>query len=945
MTRPGTTPRRLVSPELVGRDAELRRLLALVSGPPAIAVVEGEAGVGKTRLVTELVRRTPDRLVVSGSCRRIREPFPLGPVLDALRGVAPSLRTAGLSPVAGSVRPFLPELAAVLPILPEALDDRSAETHRLFRGLVEILTALGPAVLVLEDLHWADGPTLDFVDYLASVLPAQVSVVLTYRREDAAPDLPALAARWSGRPVLALTSLDAAETATLAGTILGATAVSDEFGRYLCERTSGLPFAIEELLALLQARGSLVRRDGGWERRTLAELDVPGRIRDAVLERLGRLSSRSRRTAEAASVLQVPMPEQVLTATAGLDQADAVEGLTEALRSGLLTESGDGSIGFRHQLAGQAVSEGLSGPARRALHARAATALAGLDPVPLGQLAHHLHQAGRTAEWLVAAERAADQAVALRNDVEAALLYEQVLRETKGDAVLRGRLAVKLGQAAIEMLHVAPTVAALLTDVLDDELPPVVRGELRLRLGLLAHVSDDIDPAREAELFRTAVDDLDERPDLQAWAMVGLGLPAPDTDPAERRQWLERALMTLERVTDPDFPVFLLGKIAMVMLAVGDPLWRQVTEQMVHRTTSASSHRMVANAYTSVGLEAVYVGHYPDADRLLTEADERADAAGSQQLRLRARAARAVLDYYRGQWDGLAERLAVLSVELRESPNFGIDVDAVAAGLDAITTGTQEAHDRLAVVLRDAEQRHVVDLLGRPTAVLVRYAIDRGDAATAAELASHLTELYGSHELWSLLPDALPALVQASAEAGELVRRCETEFAQLDLPLAPAALRRAQGELIGSADLLLAAAKEYAQVSSPYDEALAREAAARLQLQTHDTGGAENLLEALTRYRELGARRDDDRATTLARQYGVPVPGRHRGGRRGYGADLSPRERQVAELAATGRTNKQIGEELFLSHKTVDKHLRSALAKLGLRSRTALAHRLAGNSS
>lgn len=217
--------------------------------------------------------------------------------------------------------------------------------------------------------------------------------------------------------------------------------------------------------------------------------------------------------------------------------------------------------------------------------------------------------------------------------------------------------------------------------------------------------------------------------------------------------------------------------------------------------------------------------------------------------------------------------------------------------------------------------------------------------ATAASLADHLTQLYGSHELWSLLPDALPALAQASAAPDELVRRCEAEFAQLDLPLATAALRRAEGDLAGSVDLLLQAATEYARVSAPYDEALAREAAARLRLESGEAGGAENLVEALARYRVLGARRDDDRATTLARQYGVPVPGRHRGGRRGYGADLSPREQQVAELAATGRTNKQIGEELFLSHKTVDKHLRSALAKLGLRSRTALAHHLAGNDS
>ncbi|WP_202880643.1 helix-turn-helix transcriptional regulator [Kribbella amoyensis] len=940
---------RVVSPELVGRDDELARLVAVVSTSPAVAVIEGEAGIGKTRLVAELATRSTGQVFVTGSCRQIHEPFPLGPVLEALRDVSTNLRKTSLSPVAGAVRPFLPELATVLPALPEPLDDRGAETHRLFRGLAEILAALGPAVLALEDLHWADAQTLEFIDYLASVRPAALSVVLTYRREDASPRLMAAAGRWSGGPgqlVLRLTPLDAVATATLAATMLDAAEVSAEFGRYLCERTSGLPFAIEELLALLQARGSLVRRAGGWERRTLDELDVPARIRDAVLERLGRLSPAARGVADAAAVLQVPVAEQVLTATTRLDPTEAVNGLIEALGSGLLGEQRDARIGFRHQLAAQAVYEDLAGPARRALHDRAADALAALAPPPLGQLAHHLHEAGRRDEWVIAAEQAADQAVALRHDVEAARLYEQVLRETKGDAVLRGRLAVKLGQAAVEMLHVAPTVAALLTEVLEDELPPVVRGELRLRLGLLAHVSDDSDPARASALYLAAIDDLAERPDLQAWAMVGLGLPAPGDDPAERRGWLERALVTLERVTDPDFPVFLLGKIAMVMLALGDPLWRQVTAQMIDRTTPASSHRMVANAYTSVGLEAVYVGHYPDAAALLVEAEQRATAAGSPQLGLRVRAAGAVLDYYRGRWDGLGERLRALTDELHESPNFGIDVQAVAACLEAVTGGTQDALDRLAAVLVDAEQRHVVDLLGRPTAVLVRSALDRQAVTTATRLADHLIDLYSSHELWSLLPDALPALVQALAadartdDAAELVDRCEQEFERLDLPLASAALVRARAELTGSVSFLLEAAEGYARRSAPYDEALAREALAAVQLESGEPGGAENLLAALSCYRELGTRRDDDRATTLARKHGVAVPGRHRGGRRGYGAALSPREQQVAELAATGRTNKEIGAELFLSHKTVDKHLRSALAKLGLRSRTALAHRL-----
>jgi DNA-binding CsgD family transcriptional regulator len=96
-------------------------------------------------------------------------------------------------------------------------------------------------------------------------------------------------------------------------------------------------------------------------------------------------------------------------------------------------------------------------------------------------------------------------------------------------------------------------------------------------------------------------------------------------------------------------------------------------------------------------------------------------------------------------------------------------------------------------------------------------------------------------------------------------------------------------------------------------------------------------LVASTAYRALGASWDLGRVASMARRHGVPVPGRHRAGRRGYGAQLSPREREVAELAATGRTNKEIAAELFLSVSTVEKHLKAVTRKLGVRSRAAIA--------
>src|SRR5262252_1624019 len=191
---------RLSSPVLVGRKDELGSLLRAASDPPALILVEGEAGVGKTRLVEELL----DAPGLDGSdcyigdCQSLVEPFPLGPVLEALRNARPDRKVLG--PITGVLRPLLPELAPLLPEPPEPLADRLAERHRLFRALRELLDALGRSVLVLEDLHWADEQTLEFLRFLCPQLPPELTLVCTYRSEDLPVNspFPSLGARLQG---------------------------------------------------------------------------------------------------------------------------------------------------------------------------------------------------------------------------------------------------------------------------------------------------------------------------------------------------------------------------------------------------------------------------------------------------------------------------------------------------------------------------------------------------------------------------------------------------------------------------------------------------------------------------------------------------------------------------------------------------------------------------
>ncbi|HUP69161.1 MAG TPA: AAA family ATPase, partial [Acidimicrobiales bacterium] len=412
----------LSSPVLVARTEELALLTSCLEARPSLAVVEGEAGVGKTRLVAELLAQPglAGRRHLVGQCHPLREPFPLGPVIDALRGLGDTVAGMSLSPLAGALRPVLPELAPFLPPLPDPIAEPSMERHRLWRAVVELLGAVGPSVVVLEDLHWADEATAEFLAFLVVQLPPDLGLALTWRSEDMAPASPLLAlsahlpvTTTSGRVILA--PLTPEQVQALVRAILASDQVSDEFAAYLHERTGGIPFAIEEVLRLLQDRHDLIRLEGGWSRRALDELQVPAAIRESILERLVRLPADGRRMMEAAAVVEVGADEDLLAAVAGLAGARsrAHAGLVTALESALLQATGDHQYRLRHALATEAIYAAIAAPSRRQLHQRAARALETNSDASLAQLARHYKEAGQPLKWGRYARAAAEHAAFL----------------------------------------------------------------------------------------------------------------------------------------------------------------------------------------------------------------------------------------------------------------------------------------------------------------------------------------------------------------------------------------------------------------------------------------------------------------------------------------------------------------------------------------------------
>ncbi|MEV0592044.1 helix-turn-helix transcriptional regulator [Nonomuraea cavernae] len=326
----------------VGRQRELRQLTAALSRPPVVILIEGEAGVGKTRLLHELAGHP----MLIGRCHPMR--FPYGPIVEALRDTCPP---PDLNPVTGALRPFLPEFAQLLPPAPPPLPDPQVERHRLFRAVLSLLGSLQPITLVVEDAHWVDPDTRQLLAFLARCLPEAVNLVVTYRAEDLRHPVAELLAHLPphiDHAEIALAPLDPCETALLARNLLPEP-------HDLWPLTRGVPFAIEELARML-AEG----REPG----------TPPALRDAVLLKLGSLPLAARRLVQAAAVLPEPSGQQTLTAVAGVPPEQGERGLAEAVRRGLLWESPPGRYGLRQPLTRQALCDSITPAVRRRLNRR-----------------------------------------------------------------------------------------------------------------------------------------------------------------------------------------------------------------------------------------------------------------------------------------------------------------------------------------------------------------------------------------------------------------------------------------------------------------------------------------------------------------------------------------------------------------------------------------------
>jgi predicted ATPase/class 3 adenylate cyclase len=452
---------RVLCPRLVGRDEQLfaleDALLAAHRGESRFVALGGEAGLGKTRLATELAKRA-QRLgweVLWGACSEAELSLPYLPLVEALGNFISKQDTDPLAKSLGAARRELaqlfPQLARDEPATP--VGDPGQAKLRLFEAVVALLALAAQdqgVLLVVEDVHWADSATRELLDHLARRLSSTRSLLLlTYRSDELIrrhPLAPLLQTwRRSGvAEVVMLAALGQRQIAEMIGAILEDEEVNPEFRDLMYARSEGNPFVLEEMLKEALDHGELTRTAEGW--RSPHELGIPETVRDTILLRLTRVDPAETEVLETAAVLGRTFDYTTLLAASRAPESSVQRALQVAIAQQLIEEvsGGQAIYRWRHALTQEAVGDDIVLPRKQAIHSHAADALlaAGSGSLPL---ARHLLAAGRFEEAVPACVAAADDAEASLAFADALELVDRALPHAH-DPLERARLLSRMGR-------------------------------------------------------------------------------------------------------------------------------------------------------------------------------------------------------------------------------------------------------------------------------------------------------------------------------------------------------------------------------------------------------------------------------------------------------------------------------------------------------------------
>jgi DNA-binding CsgD family transcriptional regulator/tetratricopeptide (TPR) repeat protein len=971
---------RMTSTRFVGRSGELAELEAALRDAaerrPSLALIAGESGVGKSRLVQELIRRVGEdgAFVLSGDCVDLGEgELPYAPLVAALR---PLLRDAHPA-LEALPTPLWSALGVVLPGLRERAAPSDASQASVFEAVLALLEALGeerPVLLAFEDIHWADSSTRAFLSFLSrTICRERLMLVATYRsdelhrRHPLRPLLGELARDPSAR-LIELPPFTREELADQLEGILAGTPDPALVERVWARSEGNALFAEEILAAGLDGRGPL-----------------PPTLRDALMLRVESLSEPAQEVLRWVAC-QTEIDHELLAGVTGLDAATMREALREAVTSQILVANAEGAYAFRHALLREVVHDDLLPGERSELHAVLARALE--ERIAAGdrgayitaQAAHHWMAAGDQTAALRAAVRAADAAEQVDAYPEAHALLERALglwgRVDDPEKLIgasHGELLLRAADAA-EASGEAARFEALLEGAL--ELVDPAR-EPRRAASILARLhSAQWDMNRQEEAIATidrALALLEPfEPTFELAALLSAKASARMLQ-SRNREAIDagrEAIEVARSVGDTAAEVQALNAIGVALAAA-----REVDEGIsaLREALALARERGLAEQIrrSSINLADTlhHAGRSEEALSVAREGLEEAMARGWRHTWIELQVAEIQFDL--GDWRAAAEAMpeerrrywgtTLLNYRVRRAEQ------ALGRGNDVEARTDLEAAARVAV---DSTEPQFLAPLGAHRAELERRAGDVDAARGAIDEALDRIE-YCSEDL-ARIAQVAAAGVHVEADAAERARDWRDEPAERAAreratamtdrmriaaedggPVVRAQRALAEAELARAEDrpdpsLWEAAAAAWDDLGHPYPAAYARWRETETLVAARDREAAERVAgRALQTARRLGSKWLAAEIEGLATRARLRIDGAERAAQRdGAGGEepfgLTAREREVLALVAAGATNREIGERLHMAEKTASVHVSRILAKLDVRTRTeaaAVAHR------
>ncbi|WP_169576343.1 helix-turn-helix transcriptional regulator [Nocardioides halotolerans] len=972
---------------LIGRDAELTEIASLLgvsssaddaerTVPPRHVVLSGDAGVGKTRLLVELRDLAVEEgwRVFAGHCLDFGDsalPYlPFSEVLGRLQAELPEVvaRVAEAHPALARLQPGRRVLVPAEGT-PGRIEGESVDRADLFAAVHTLLgeaAAEAPLLLVIEDCHWADQSTRDLLSFLFSrpfegAGEGRVAIVASYRSDDLHRRHPLRrqVAEWSrlgGVERLQLAPLGDEHVRLLIASLSPDSMREKELSA-IVRRAEGNAFFVEELVGAATQPGS-------W---------VPDELADVLLVRLDRLNEAARQVVRVASVAGRKVAHDLLVAASGVPVDSLEEGLRQAVEMNLLVP-GEGTYSFRHALLGEAVYDDLLPGERVRLHAQYAEALKeGMGRGTAAELARHARLAHDLETALDASIRAGDEATAVAGPDEAAHHYEQAL-ELLADPRRRSTCQIdisKLSVSAAEALTASgqPTrAAALLAEQLAALAPDAPPGWRARMLAAQADVvilteSPDLDPC---ELVQQAVDLLPEDAGglrakvlaIQARVLTGYGR----YDEAQAAGL--DALALAERLDLHELAADVITTLSQLKKAGPKDALRSALVEAVHRAVETGALRAELRARYFLGRSYQDWAEWAQAETWFRSAMKSAADAGvpygpwgwesrwqlawiksvdgdwDEALRLAdtsneqvppipaALVAGVALLVESGRGEPVAERaralrrfweleggVAINSVvaEMADAARADDPIKVIGVYDDAVTVLGRIWHPWFSARIR----------LAAIATGAVADALPRLSGAERTELMAEVERLHGDGHV--VLQKYTDPSGHWGPEGRAWVKRLDAEtlrarwLSGVDAPT--------QDDLV---QVWREAADLYEEFGHVHELATVRAVLAGILRSTGDTAGA----------RELA-----DQAREVAHRLGaVPLLDRLRAqGSAPARADgsasdtLTARESEILALVAEGRSNGEIGKQLFISAKTVSVHVSNILAKLNASGRTEAA--------